>query len=193
MTTGLRYTHERKSIDNAGGVYRIDSPTTLVSGSYSYTDAISHDAWTPKFGVEMRARENVMAYASATRGFKSGGFNAFSPEAGRGFAPEWAWSYEGGLKAVAGGGRARLNVAAFWTNYTDLQVQVGIRPGVVDISNAAAATIRGVELEAATLLRRHPPGRGPPGLVGRDLRSICCDRTGRRHRRRGRAEAQQRA
>ena len=153
VTTGLRYTHERKSIDNAGGVYRIDSPTTLVSGSYSYTDAISHDAWTPKFGVEMRARENLMAYASATRGFKSGGFNVFSPEAGRGFAPEWAWSYEGGLKTVVSGGRARLNMAAFWTNYTDLQVQVGIRPGVVDISNAAAATIRGVELEATTLVR----------------------------------------
>ena len=153
MTTGLRYTHERKTIDNAGGNYAIDSPTTLLSGSYSYTDAISDDAWTPKFGLEMRARENVMAYASATRGFKSGGFNASSPEAGRGFAPEWAWSYEGGLKTVVGGGRARLNVAAFHMNYTDLQVQTAIRPGVLDISNAAAATIRGVELEATTLVR----------------------------------------
>ena len=153
VTTGLRYTHERKTIDTAGGLYQIDAPMALISGSYSYTDTIAHDAWTPKFGVEMRARENVMAYASATRGFKSGGFNAFSPEAGRGFAPEWAWSYEGGLKSVASGGRARLNMAAFWTDYTDLQVQVGIRPGVVDISNAAAATIRGVELEATTLVR----------------------------------------
>ena len=30
VTTGLRYTHERKTIDTAGGVYQIDSPTTLV-------------------------------------------------------------------------------------------------------------------------------------------------------------------
>ena len=153
VTTGLRYTHERKTIDNAGGNYAIDSPTTLLSGSYSYSDAISDDAWTPKFGLEVRARENVMAYASATRGFKSGGFNASSPEAGRGFAPEWAWSYEGGVKTVLGGGRALLNVAAFHMDYTDLQVQTAIRPGVLDISNAAAATIRGVELEATTLVR----------------------------------------
>ena len=154
VTAGLRYTHERKTIDNAGGLYPFDAPMALVAGSsYAYTDTIAHDAWTPKFGVEMRARENLMAYASATRGFKSGGFNPFSPEAGRGFAPEWAWSYEGGLKTVVSGGRARLNLAAFWTDYTDLQVQVGIRPGVVDISNAAAATIRGVELEATTLVR----------------------------------------
>ena len=154
VTAGLRYTHERKTIDNAFGRYPIDSPTTRLSGSsYSYTDAISHDAWTPKFGLEMRASEDLMAYASATRGFKSGGFNITSPEAGRGFAPEWAWSYEGGLKTVVGGGRARLNVAAFQTNYSDLQVQTAIRPGVLDISNAAAATIRGVELEATTLVR----------------------------------------
>ena len=54
-TAGLRYTHERKTIDNAGGLYTADAPVTLLSDSYSYADAISHDAWTPKFGVEVRA------------------------------------------------------------------------------------------------------------------------------------------
>ena len=53
----------------------------------AYTDAISHTAWTPKFGLEFRARDNAFAYVSATRGFKSGGFNFTSPEAGRGYAP----------------------------------------------------------------------------------------------------------
>ena len=155
MTAGLRYTHERKTIDNAGGLYTVDAPITLQSNSsYAYSDAISHDAWTPKFGVEMRARTNVLAYASATRGFKSGGFNATSTEVGRGFAPEWAWSYEAGLKTDIRGGRTRLNVAAFHTDYTDLQVQIGVRPNVIDISNAAAATIEGAELEAATLVGR---------------------------------------
>jgi iron complex outermembrane receptor protein len=36
----------------------------------------------------------------------------------------------------------------YFTDYTDLQVQTPLRPGVVDIRNAAAATIRGIELEA---------------------------------------------
>ena len=152
VTTGLRYTHERKTIDNAGGLYTAEPPIVLLSDSYSYTDAISHDAWTPKFGVELRARENVLAYVSATRGFKSGGFNATSTAAGRGYAPEWAWSYEGGLKTLVRGGRGRLNVAAFSTNYTDLQVQTPITTSLLDVSNAAAATIRGVEVEATTLL-----------------------------------------
>lgn len=151
-TAGLRYTRERKTIDNAGGLYAIDPPHAFVSGAYRYNDTIRHTALTPKVALEVRAHEHVLAYGSATRGFKSGGFNATSTEAGRGFAPEWAWSYEGGVKTTTRGGRTTVNLAAFHTDYTDLQVQTAIRPGVFDISNAASATIRGVELEAANRL-----------------------------------------
>jgi iron complex outermembrane receptor protein len=154
-TAGLRYTRDRKSIVNSGQLSTLDPPVTLQAGSaYAYTDAISHSAWTPKFGLELRARENTLAYVSATRGFKSGGFNLTSPVAGRGYAPEWAWSYEGGLKTVVAGSRTRLRIAVFQTDYSDLQVQTAILPGVIDISNAAAAMIRGVELEGTSRLTR---------------------------------------
>jgi iron complex outermembrane receptor protein len=63
------------------------------------------------------------------------------------------WSYEGGLKTDIRG-RARINLAVFHTDYTDLQVQTAIVPGVIDISNAAAATIRGLELEGTTRVTR---------------------------------------
>jgi iron complex outermembrane receptor protein len=155
LTTGLRYSDERKAIDNAGLITTIDPPATVVSGSqYAYRDSISYSAWTPKAGFDIRLRSDMFAYASATRGFKSGGFNLSSREPGRGYAPEWAWSYEGGLKTSVAGGRARLNVSVFETDYKDLQVQTPIRPGVLDISNAAAATIRGVELEGSIGLTR---------------------------------------
>ena len=45
------------------------------------------------------------------------------------------------------GGRSRLDVSAFVMDYTNLQVQTPIGIGVFDIRNAAAATIRGVEVE----------------------------------------------
>lgn len=150
-TAGLRYTRERKAIDNSGGMWTLGMPDMLIpASSYAYADAISHAAWTPKFGVEVRPDERVLAYVSATRGFKSGGFNLTSMETGRGYAPEWAWSYEVGLKTVSASGDAHVNVAAFHTRYTDLQVQTGIRPGLIDVSNAAAATNRGIEIEATT-------------------------------------------
>ena len=154
-TLGLRYTREQKTIDNIGGLYPFDTPGTPIPGSaYSYSDSIVHAAWTPKIGVELKLPRRAIAYVSATRGFKSGGFNVSSTQPGRGFAPEWVWSYEGGVKATLMNGRTRVNAAGFSMDYTNLQVNTPIGIGVFDIRNAAAATIRGVEVEGAARLGR---------------------------------------
>ena len=153
-TAGVRYTHERKEIDNAGGRYSLDVPDQAVPGSvYDYSDSVTHSAWTPKIGLEMKLPHDALGYVSATRGFKSGGFNPLST-AGRGYAPEWVWSYEGGWKGAFRDGRSRFGVSAFVMDYTDLQVQTPIAPGIIDIRNAAAATIRGVEVENTSRIGR---------------------------------------
>lgn len=150
---GLRFSNEHKTIDNSGQLFTNELPTRVVPGTaYDYADSIANSAWTPKFGLDVRARDNVLVYGSATRGFKSGGFNLTSTQPGRGYAPEFAWSYEAGLKSTFANGRTMVNVAGFHTDYQDLQVQTAIIPGVIDISNAAQATIRGVEVENATRL-----------------------------------------
>ena len=153
-TGGVRYTRERKTIDNSGGRYAVNALDTALSGSdYTYTDSIEHSAWTPRFSVDLKLPRS-RAYVSAARGFKSGGFNPSSTQAGRGFAPEWAWNYEAGVKTSLMNGRAQINVAAFDMEYTNLQVQAPVGIGVFDIRNAAAATIKGVEVEGATRLGR---------------------------------------
>lgn len=150
-TVGLRYTREQKDIQNAGGLYGLEAPAEPVPNStYAYTDSIVHTAWTPRFVLAMKLSPDAMVYGSATRGFKSGGFNPSSTQPGRGFAPEWAWNYEGGMKLTSADGRARLNVTAFQMDYSNLQVQTAIGVGVFDIRNAAAATIRGLELEPSS-------------------------------------------
>ena len=141
---GLRYSGDRKTMDNAGTTMAGDR----VVASFRYRDATSVDAWTPKVGLEFRIDERTLAYVSATRGYKSGGFNITAADARGGFAPEWAWTYEAGFKSSPLNQQARLNGAIYFTDYTDLQVQTPIRPGVFDIRNAATATISGVELEA---------------------------------------------
>ena len=154
-TAGLRYTHEQKTIDNSGHLASQDVPSTFVAGSvYAYTDSLADNAWTPKAGLEFQAGGQTLIYGSAARGFKSGGFNFSSTQAGLAYAPEFAWTYEAGVKSDIAAGRVRLNAAAFRTNYTNLQVQTPIRPGVLNISNAASATIRGVELESVAPLAR---------------------------------------
>jgi iron complex outermembrane receptor protein len=150
-TVGLRYTREQKDIENAGGLYGLDAPMAPVAGSaYAYADSIVHTAWTPRFAIGVKLSHDAMTYVSATRGFKSGGFNLSSTQPGRGFAPEWAWNYEAGMKTMLMHGRARINVSAFQMDYTNLQVQAPIGIGVFDISNAAAATIRGLEVEPSS-------------------------------------------
>jgi iron complex outermembrane receptor protein len=154
-TAGVRYTHEGKDIDNAGGRYALDDPNLAFPETvYGYADSIAHSAWTPKIGLEMKLPNAALAYVSATRGFKSGGFNISSRAPGRGYAPEWAWSYEGGLKGALMEGRSRFGVSAFFMDYTNLQVQTPIAVGLFDIRNAAAATIRGVEVENTTRFGR---------------------------------------
>ena len=154
-TAGLRYTRERKTIDNRGGRYALDAPDTpLADSEFGYTDSILHTAWTPRFGVDLKVTPGTMAYGLASKGFKSGGFNPSSTQPGRGFAPEWAWNYEAGLKTTTLNGRAQINVAAFDTEFTNLQVQTPIGFGVFDIRNAAAATIKGVEVEGTSRIGR---------------------------------------
>ncbi|WP_257839671.1 TonB-dependent receptor domain-containing protein [Phenylobacterium sp. J426] len=65
-------------------------------------------AWTPKVGIQYDVSEDVMAYASITRGFKSGGFQLWD---GRPFRPEYIWSYEGGVKSMFWGPPCRANLS----------------------------------------------------------------------------------
>jgi outer membrane receptor protein involved in Fe transport len=48
---------------------------------------------------------------------------------GGAFRPEFAWSYEGGLKRTMADGRVYVNTAVFHNDYKDQQVQTFLRPG----------------------------------------------------------------
>ena len=158
LTGGVRYTDEHKDLDNTGGLYLLGTATLAVPTSfYDYVDDATYQAWTPKGSIQVQVSRDTFVYVSATRGFKSGGFNQFNPtapESQRAFNPEFAWSFEGGLKRTMASGRVRLNTAVFSNDYRDLQVQSFLRTAVIDVSNAGSATIRGVEVETAVT-----PGR----------------------------------
>jgi iron complex outermembrane receptor protein len=103
--------------------------------------------WTPKVGLQYDLNSNIMLYATATRGFKSGGFNSSAVQPA--FGPEKIWSYEAGIKSRSIGGRLIANVSAFHYDYTDLQVtQIDPNNGAVPITaNAGSATVNGVDGE----------------------------------------------
>jgi iron complex outermembrane receptor protein len=86
-------------------------------------------------------------------GFKAGGTNAGGgvTAANATFKPEKDINYELGVKSRLFDHRLSLNAAVFYTSYTDIQVtQIVDQTSVT--TNAAAARIYGVELEAQMLL-----------------------------------------
>ena len=79
---------------------------------------------TPRFAIQYFATEDFMAFASATRGFKSGGWNARGTAAQEllPFDPEKVWSYEAGFRSEFANRTVRLNVTAFYMDVEDFQV-----------------------------------------------------------------------
>jgi iron complex outermembrane receptor protein len=107
-----------------------------------------YHAATPKFGIDWQINSDALIYVSATRGYKSGGENyAATTVAQESFAPEELWSYELGVKTEWFDHRLRANLTGFYYDYSNLQVQSVLGPGTVTISNAASATVKGVEAE----------------------------------------------
>ena len=164
LTAGLRYTSDRKAIDQRNTTPLIpDSPTT--GGS----DARTFQSWTPMGSVALLAPdswlgdtpiEHLMTYFTYSRGFKGGGFNAVpqpvpGAETPTPFGPETLDSFEIGLKTISFDQRITANVALFYGIYDDIQVTtqrtVTDDDGnlVVQRStlNAAKATSKGVEVE----------------------------------------------
>ena len=162
-TVGVRYTLEEKDIDNAGGRYSLDVQDLPIPGSvYSYSDSIEHSAWTPKIGLELKLPHDALAYISATRGFKSGGFNLSSMVPGRGYAPEWAWSYEGGWKGTLMNGRSRFSVSAFVMDYATCRCR---RPSGSGCSTSGTRQPRPFAVLNWATAARHGPAVSKPVVM----------------------------
>jgi len=126
------------------------------------SDQETWDEPTYRILIANQFSDELYGYASFSHGFKSGGY---SDQAGSALAvptsetrydPEEADSFEVGLKWDGWNGRARLNTAAFYVEYTDMQrativtTPEGLQETVV--FNAAEATAWGLELEGTVLL-----------------------------------------
>ena len=152
ITVGGRYSYEKKD-DLGSFTFRLNfdgllNPGNLTNPAMPRDRTDSWNAFTPKAGLEFRYSDDVLFYFMASRGFKSGGTNSLSTSP-LGFDPEFIWSYEGGMKSEWG--RMRVNAAAFYYDYSDLQVSTFI-DGTVRIDNAAGAEIIGFDLDLTAAL-----------------------------------------
>lgn len=170
LTAGLRYTKDKKEFTPDQVIFEnkvaflppFDAPffapgtriLPYVTAKRTFSEV------TPMVNLSYKASRDVMVYANYSQGFKSGGFTqrvfppivypftTSEPDPAKqipSFDPEKVKAYELGAKVTAG--PLRLNLAAFYNDYKDLQIQVFTSVAPV-FKNAASATIKGFEAEA---------------------------------------------
>src|SRR5690606_14788771 len=95
-------------------------------------------SFTPRVGLNFKLSDDVMLYASYAEGFKSGGFgNPTAVLPTPVYGPEELATYEIGAKTRWLDGRLTLNGAAWWSDWTDIQLNVivpGPTGGVVNVT-----------------------------------------------------------
>jgi iron complex outermembrane receptor protein len=108
--------------------------------------------------VDYRWSDAFLTYAQVATGFKGGGVNPrpYFPTQAVPFQPESVVSYEAGVKSDLLDRRLRLNVSAFYTDFSDMQLVVGSCdtlspfPGAPcsQTTNAGDSKLWGAEVEA---------------------------------------------
>jgi iron complex outermembrane receptor protein len=174
LSAGVRWTRDEKEYsDNCVGAFCFDD-TDATNPTPNTGFVARKDDWdetTFRVGVDYQLSDAQLLYGSFSQGFQSGGFRtlcfgnlttdqpipdappgqpAVSPGCGGSpFDPVTVDSLEAGLKSDLFDDRLRLNVAAFWAMYDDLQQVVLSSSGTgFPINNIGEVDVYGVELEA---------------------------------------------
>ena len=156
VTAGLRWTKDDKEVQlvhlrEASGRYVVGAPGTQDTFVEEWSEV------TPKLGLELQLTDDALLYVSYAKGYKSGGFNARPlsgiAEVQTPYDPEIVDSYEVGAKTGWWDGRVTANFAAFFNDYTDMQLTINATPQNF-VRNAGEAEIKGAELEIVARLAR---------------------------------------
>ena len=156
VTAGLRWTQDDKEVQlvhlrEASGRYVVGAPGTQDTFVEEWSEV------TPKLGLELQLTDDALLYVSYAKGYKSGGFNARPlsgiAEVQTPYDPEIVDSYEVGAKTGWWQGRVTANLAAFFNDYTDMQLTINATPQNF-VRNAGEAEIKGAELEIVARLAR---------------------------------------
>lgn len=156
VVLGARYSSDEKkdTIHVYANKFFLDllPPTPL---SHTWT------SFTYRAGLQYQFEPDVLGYVSVATGFKGGGFNGRAQSTTFiAFSPEKAKTYEAGIKSELFAKRLRLNAAAFWTDYKDIQTTLNVVDPVTQVTtnvvaNPADARIKGLELDAEAVVTEY--------------------------------------
>jgi iron complex outermembrane receptor protein len=148
LTAGVRYTSDDRDISgyNLRRSTGLIIPAGVIAGVQGpLSQQKTFKKVTYRFAIDQKVNDNILLYASYSRGFKSGVFNATSYEAAP-VNPETLDAAEVGIKTDLFDRTLRFNVSAFHYKYDQLQLQRVSGGQTVNI-NAGSAKVNGAEVE----------------------------------------------
>ncbi|MCW8832547.1 MAG: TonB-dependent receptor, partial [Colwellia sp.] len=180
LTLGARYTDEKKDGHReinirelagstiAGGDI-VEDPTAAIlydvgfaiqneqsplsPQGHNLTSSRDETAFTPLVSVQYKLDENIMAYVSATTGFKAGGFDARANNVDSWeFEEEEATSYEWGVKSTLLNNTLEVNLAVYRTEYDNLQISQFDGTLGFNVGNAKETIVQGMEVDGRWLV-----------------------------------------
>jgi iron complex outermembrane recepter protein len=149
LSFGGRWSHDNKKLTN-DGIDAVGVPFSVGAGDKSFSK------FTPKVGLDWRPNNDTMLYASWSRGYRSGGFSprAQTPAtASTPFFPETVDAYEIGGKFSMLDNKLQLNLAAYYSDYKDMQQNLTVPGGpqgnqTITSNVPGGASIKGIEFDA---------------------------------------------
>lgn len=159
LVAGVRYTRDDKTLTynnppSGGLLGGLDGQIFGAITPGAVTRNVEFTSTDPRIGINWNPNDAVMLYASAAKGYKSGGLNRqFDPvdQNIRSFAKEVNTAYEIGIKSTLFGGRGRLNAALFSNEYENFQLERIIN-GLPQVENIGDIDVSGAEAEFRFLL-----------------------------------------
>jgi iron complex outermembrane receptor protein len=115
VTGGLRYFHEERTFSGVSTSFGFSSPQTN-SGDFSTVN--------PRLNIAYKLSPTAMVYASAAKGFRSGGFNSAATNGPPTYDPDNLWTYEVGTKHSWFDRRVTFEAAAYYNDWKDVQSSV---------------------------------------------------------------------
>lgn len=112
VTGGLRYFHEERTLHSLNRGFGANA-SMLNSGDFN--------SLNPRLNISYNFSPTAMAYASAAKGFRSGGFNLAATGGPPTYAPDKLWTYEVGTKQQWFDRRLTLEGAVYYTDWKDVQ------------------------------------------------------------------------
>lgn len=148
---GLRYTYDRLGY----GLTRVTDVNGFpgLNPSYSHSDSTSQDNVSGKVGLQDDLTDNVMAYATFSKGYKGPAYNVFFNMTANNTArldPEKSNNWELGLKSNLFNDHLALNLAAFYSKYNGFQTNSFIQVNgviITNLINAGQVSTQGIEAD----------------------------------------------